>query len=219
VIGDGSWFGECAASLMEVPLSSRAKEHLREQASVFDNFERERNSRLRDPGTDSSGTPVNPYAAPFHKPCGTLHGPDARCPAAGDKPWFVQWVETPDGLRHVPCGTLHGPADPCPNANMLAGNDLPPGNVADRVWAKVACGVCEGWIVRTPTGWKHQRSDGTEWTPMDGHRAATIKDDERVAASDRGVCRWTGCGRVIIRTMQGWEHRGSEPFDDHNPTP
>lgn len=173
VIGDGAWFGRCPASLMAIPLSNAAKELLRNEATTFTNWQRERDENAGAPSgpVDSSGSPI-------------VEG-SPRQPA----PWD------------------------------LGGNGLPPGNVADRVWEKVTCGVCGGWIVRVPSGWRHQRSDGTEWNPFDQHAATPVKDEERIAASDRGKCTWPGCGRPIIRTARGWEHRNGQPYDNHHPTP
>jgi len=99
-----------------------------------------------------------------------------------------------------------------PVPGVLHGNDLPPGDVADRVWEKVACAKCGAWIVRVRTGWRHQRADGTEWFPVDGHAARPKGDEERLSAADVSVCLQSRCGRPIIRTAAGWEHRDG---DDH----
>lgn len=182
VIGEGSWFGQCPASLMSIPLTPAEREHLRGQASVFANF-----AAARD------------EAKPRPKD-GQVRG----------------W-------RHTRCGTVHGYLGPCPLdtpvEGPLHGNDLPPGNVADRVWDKCPCAECGQWIVRVPTGWRHQRGDGTEWFPVNGHAARPRTDAEHVSAADRSICTWPGCGRPIIRTAQGWEHRDGEPYDHHHPTP
>jgi hypothetical protein len=181
VIGEGSWFGQCAASLMSIPLTRAARKHLHDQASVYAN-------------AASARDQANPRPREGHV----------------------------RGMVHTRCGTVHGLLGPCPLdtpvAGPLHGNDLPPGNVAQRVWEKVPCGKCGQWIVRVPTGWRHQRADGTEWFPIDGHPGRPRGDEEHVSAADLSVCTRPGCGRPIIRTTSGWEHRFGEQHD-HQPAP
>lgn len=164
------------------------------------------------PLTEAARTNLRKEALELHQRGGEQEQAQPT-PESGDRP----------GMRHDRCGTVHGVLGPCPldtpTPGPLHGNDLPPGNVADRVWDKVPCADCGQWIVRTPRGWRHQRGDGTEWFPVNGHTARPRTDAERVSAADRSICTWPGCSRPIIRTAQGWEHRDGEPHDHHHPTP
>lgn len=186
--GEGSWFGTCPASLLELPLDGRAREHLAAQARVFAHVDMQRATE-RAPG-DSSGTSTSVLT------------PD--------------YAATPKGLRHIPCGTKHGPADPCPldQSSGFRGNDLPPGNVAERVWEMPECADCSRRIVRTPDGWRH-RDGGLN--AMDPHMARPAGGP---ILGEPTRCAHPGCGvRIVTGINLGtWEHSRSRlPSESHKP--